>query len=167
MKARQDMKITRNKVAQFHYVIRNDAGEELESTHGESPNTYLHGHKNIMPGLERALEAKSAGDVFSVTLAPENAYGIKRENAEQRVPIKHLLGAKRWKPGMTARVQTKQGPRSVTVTRVGKFMATVDTNHPWAGKELTFDIEITHVRDATPSEISHGHVHGEGGHQHS
>jgi FKBP-type peptidyl-prolyl cis-trans isomerase SlyD len=160
------MKITPNRVAQFHYVIRDDSGAELESTHGETPNAYLHGHKNIMPGLERALDDKSAGDNFSVTLAPEDAYGSELENAEQRIPIKHLVGAKRWKPGMIGTVTTKKGQRKVTVVKVGKFMVTVDTNHPWAGKELTFDVEITDVRDATAAELSHGHVHGEGGHQH-
>ena len=160
------MKITRNKVAQFHYVIKDEAGEELESTHGQTPNTYLHGFKNIMPGLERALDDRSAGDTFSVTLKPANAYGIKREDSEQRIPIKNLVGAKRWKPGMTGMVNTEQGQRQVTVIKVGKFMVTVDTNHPWAGKELTFDIEIIDVRDATVAELSHGHVHGEGGHEH-
>lgn len=160
------MKISRNKVAQFHYVIKDEAGEELESTHAGTPNTYLHGFKNIMPALERALVDKSTGDTFSVTLEPANAYGIRQEDSEQRIPMKHLSGAKRWKPGMTATVITKQGQRQVTVVKAGKFMVTIDTNHPWAGKKLTFDIEVTDVRDATLEELSHGHVHGEGGHQH-
>ncbi|MDK1023524.1 MAG: peptidylprolyl isomerase [Gammaproteobacteria bacterium] len=155
------MKITRNKVAQFHYVITDDAGEELESTHAGTPNTYLHGYKNIMPALERVLVNKSAGDAFSVTLEPANAYGIRREDSEQRIPMKHLAGAKRWQPGMTATVNTKQGKQQVTVVKAGKFMVTIDTNHPWAGKKLTFDIEVTAVRDATQEELSHGHVHGD------
>ena len=160
------MKIARNKVAQFHYVIKDETGEELESTHGVTPNTYLHGHKNILAALERALLDKSAGDTFSVTLEPESAYGTIRENSEQRIPIKHLLGAKRWKPGMKGVVNTEKGQRQVTVIKVGKFMITVDTNHPWAGRKLTFDIEVLDVRDATAAELSHSHVHGEGGHQH-
>jgi len=90
--------------------------------------------------------------------------GPRKADAVQRVPIKHLIGAKRWKRGMVAQVQTEQGPRHVVVAKVGLKFADVDTNHPMAGKTLTFDIDIIEVRAASPEEIAHGHVHGPGGH---
>ncbi|WP_369821112.1 peptidylprolyl isomerase, partial [Oleiphilus sp. HI0067] len=88
----------------------------------------------------------------------------------QRVLIKHLMGDKkqlaRLKPGMTVGINTEQGARQATVVKAGKFNVDVDTNHPLAGKDLTFDIEIISIREATKEEISHGHAHGVGGHHH-
>ncbi|KKN10732.1 hypothetical protein LCGC14_1033720, partial [marine sediment metagenome] len=118
----------------------------------------------IIQGLEEALEGREAGDTFSATVTPDKAYGPRKADAIQRVPIKHLMGAKRWKPGMIAQVKTEQGPRHVIVAKVGLKFADVDNNHPMAGKTLTFDIEIIEVRAASPEEISHGHAHGPGGH---
>jgi len=160
------MQIEQNTVAQFTYNLKDDAGSELESSETGHPVAYLHGHNNMLEGLEKSLEGKSAGDSFSVTLAPADAYGERHENSEQRVPIKHLQGAKKWKPGMVANVQTEQGQRQVTVVKAGKFMVTVDTNHPFAGKTLTFDVEVLDVREATAEELTHGHAHGVGGHHH-
>ncbi|WP_448569916.1 FKBP-type peptidyl-prolyl cis-trans isomerase [Thalassotalea ganghwensis] len=160
------MKITQNTVVQFHYTLKNEAGEEIENSYQGDPLAYLHGHKNMLVGVENALADKEAGDKFSVTLQPEEAYGERLDDAEQRVPVKHLVGASKWKPGMTALVNTEQGQRQVTVLKVGRFMATVDINPPLAGKVLTFDLDVVDVREATEEEIEHGHAHGVGGHQH-
>ncbi len=160
------MSISKDKVVQFYYTLKDEAGQTLESNVGADPVAYLHGHKNMMPGVEKALEGRDAGEEFSVTLPPEETYGLRRDDSEQRVPTKHLMGAKKWKPGMMAVVQTEQGQRQVTVVKVGKFMVTVDTNHPMAGKTLTFDLIVADVRDATSEEIAHGHAHGIGGHHH-
>lgn len=160
------MQITKNTVVQFIYRLKDDAGNELESTEVGHPVAYLHGHNNMLEGLEKELEGKKAEDKFSVTLAPADAYGERQENSEQRVSVKHLQGAKKWKPGMIALVNTEQGERQVTIVKAGKFMVTVDTNHPFAGKTLTFDIDVLDVREATADEQAHGHAHGVGGHHH-
>ncbi|WDE02986.1 peptidylprolyl isomerase [Thalassomonas viridans] len=160
------MKIADKTVARFHYTLKDEAGKEIESSAGGDPLAYLHGFNNMLVGVEKALTGKEAGDKFSVTLQPEEAYGERQEDAIQRVPVKHLQGAKKWQPGMTALVQTEQGERQVTVVKVGKFMVTVDINPPLAGKVLTFDLEVVDVREATVEEIEHGHAHGVGGHQH-
>ncbi|WP_440877461.1 FKBP-type peptidyl-prolyl cis-trans isomerase [Thalassotalea sp. PLHSN55] len=164
------MKITDKTVVQFHYTLKDEAGVELESSHGSDPLAYLHGYKNMLVGVENALTDKEAGDKFSVTLQPEDAYGERQEGAEQRVPVKHLQGlptpSAKWKKGMSAVVNTEQGQRQVTVIKAGKFMVTVDTNPPLAGKVLTFDLEVVDVRAATDEEVEHGHAHGVGGHQH-
>lgn len=159
------MQITENRVVQFHYTLADEKGE-IESSKGSHPLLYLHGHQQMLPALEQALAGKSAGDMLEVTLTPEQAYGQRDESAIQSVQVKHLQGAKKWKPGMTAVIQTEQGQRQVTIVKMGMFKADVDTNHPLAGKTLTFNINIESVREATAEEIAHGHAHGEGGHNH-
>ena len=162
------MKISNDKVVQFHYRLKDEAGVLLESSVDGDPTAYLHGHRNIIAGLEKAMEGKNAGDGFTVTIDSLDAYGPRNENAIQRVPIKHLQGnkQKKWKPGMVAWVQTDKGNRQVTVVKVGKFSADVDGNHPLAGKNLTFEVDIVDVREASHEEKSHGHAHGVGGHHH-
>lgn len=160
------MHVAKDKVVQFHYEVKDLQGEVVDSSRDGQPVYYLHGHENIMPALEQAMEGKGVGDTLSVTLEPKDAYGEYQEGAEQRVSVKHLIGADKWKPGMLALVNTEHGQRQVKVKKVGKFMVTVDLNHPLAGQTLTFDLEVMDIRDASAEEIEHGHVHGEGGHHH-
>ena len=160
------MQIEQDKVVYFHYTLSKVDGEQLEASEKTEPMTYLHGHGNILKALEYAMGGKRAGDDLQVTLAPGEAYGPRREDAEQRVPIKHLQYTGPLRPGMTVKINTDKGPRAVRVIKVGKFNVDVDTNHPLAGLSLSFDVEIVDVRDATAEELAHGHVHGTGGHQH-
>jgi len=160
------MKIIKDTVVNFHYTLKNAAGETLESSAGQEPTAYLHGYSNIIAGLQTGMEGKSTGETFSTVVSPEEGYGQRIEGSTQRVPIKHLMGAKRWRPGMVATIQTEQGQKQVTIVKPGKFMAEVDNNHPLAGQTLHFDIEIVDIRDATTEEIAHKHVHGPGGHHH-
>ena len=160
------MKIGPATVAVFHYTLRNEAGEELESSRGSEPTAYLHGAKNIIPGLEAVMTGRSAGDVFSATIEPEQAYGQPDPDKLQRVPIKHLLFKGKLRPGMVVQLNTSDGRIPVTVTKAGRHSADINTNHPLAGEALTFDIEIVDVRAASAEELSHGHAHGPGGHHH-
>ncbi|WP_445425054.1 FKBP-type peptidyl-prolyl cis-trans isomerase [Alishewanella sp. HL-SH06] len=159
------MQISSNSVVQFHYTITEN-GTELESSRQGDAMLYLHGHNQMLPKLEEALQDKHAGDTLEVTLAPVDAYGERKADAIQSVQVKHLQGAKKWKPGMVAWVNTDHGERQVTIVKMGMFKADVDTNHPLAGKTVTFHIEILSVREATEEELAHGHAHGAGGHQH-
>ncbi|MES2605487.1 MAG: peptidylprolyl isomerase [Pseudomonadota bacterium] len=160
------MPITDNMVAQFHYVLKDEKGAQLEDSSTGDPMTYLHGHNSLLPGLEQALEGRNAGDKFTATLTPDMAFGELQPDSELRVPLSQLKGSKKWEPGMQAVIQTPQGHQQVTILKVGHTMATVDTNHPMAGKTLIFDIEVVTVREASTEELHHGHVHGEGGHHH-
>lgn len=162
--------ITDGTVVQFHYTLTDADNTQIETNIGSEPLAYLHGHGGMIPALEEALEGKSQGDTLHLTLTPEQAYGERKQGQEQRVPLKHLQGlpkgVRKWQAGMVAIVQTDQGMRQVTVVKPGLKMVLVDTNHPLAGKTLTYDIEITDVREATAEEIAHGHAHGVGGHHH-
>jgi len=160
--------IEKNSVVSFHYRLSEVGGEELESTHGDEPSLYLHGYQNIMPGLEQAMLSKAEGDIFSATLAPAQAYGERRENAKQRVSLKHLANKPKGKlkPGDIVGLNTAEGVKQATVVKVGLKNVDVDNNHPLAGKSIQFDIEILSVREASGEELEHGHAHGVGGHQH-
>lgn len=160
------MNIGLNSVALFHYTLRGEDGEELETSRGGDPGAYLHGADNIIPGLEKAMEGHAAGDTFSATVAPEEAYGLRDPQRQQRVPVKHLLFKGKLKPGMVVQLNTSDGRVPVSVVKAGRHSADIDTNHPLAGQSLTFDIEILEVREASPEEVAHGHAHGPGGHHH-
>lgn len=164
------MKIEKDRVVRFHYTVSEsgvaESGEEaLESSKEREPMSILVGHNNIIPGLEKALEGREAGDSFSVDVAAADAYGERRDGLSQRVPKKHFNG-QRLAPGMQVVLNTNFGPRAVTIEKVGMSVVDVDLNHPMSGKDLHFDIEVVDVREASKEEIEHGHVHGEGGHQH-
>jgi FKBP-type peptidyl-prolyl cis-trans isomerase SlyD len=159
------MNITKDSVVQLHYRVSDASGLIEDSAKGE-PMLYLHGHQNMLPAIEQALEGKAAGDALSLVVAPKDAYGERDDNAIQSIQVKHLKGAKKWAPGMTAVVETEHGPRQVKIVKVGMFKAEVDVNHPLAGKTLTFDLNVVSVRPATAEEIAHGHAHGAGGHHH-
>ena len=161
------MIIEKDKVVAFSYILKDDKGVELERSGKGEPMVYLHGHRNVMQGLEDKLKGTSEGDHLNVTLPPEKAYGLRKENQEQRIPIKHLLTKhKKYKPGMAVKVNTDNGHRDVVIIKVGRFNVDVDNNHPLAGKTILFEIDVEKIRDATADEISHGHTHGIDGHDH-
>ncbi len=158
------MNITNGLVASFHYTLKNPAGEVLDSSEGNEPLAYLHGAHNIVPGLEAELEGKTVGDKISAVVTPEGGYGVKHDGLIQEVP-RSAFGDQPVEPGMRFNAETDQGPRMVVITAVTDDTVTVDGNHPLAGETLHFDVEITDVREATPQEAEHGHVHA-GGHDH-
>ncbi len=160
------MKIGNNKVVSFDYRLSNDAGETLDSSEGHGPLTYLHGANNIIPGLERELEGKAAGDSLQVTVEPADAYGERDPELMQVVPAAAFEGVEKIEVGMQFQAQTPSGVQIVRIAKVEGDEVTVDGNHPLAGERLHFDVTIREVRDASAEEIEHGHVHGPEGHAH-
>ncbi|MBB1472526.1 MULTISPECIES: peptidylprolyl isomerase [unclassified Luteimonas] len=160
------MKIEKDRVVRFHYTVSEAGQAPIESSKdGGQPLAILVGHGNIIPGLEKALDGREAGESFSVDVAAADAYGERTDGLTQRVPKKHFKD-QRLVPGMQVVLTTNFGPRAVTVQKVGMSVVDVDLNHPMAGKELHFEVEIIDVREAQAVEIEHGHVHGDGGHDH-
>jgi FKBP-type peptidyl-prolyl cis-trans isomerase SlyD len=160
------MPIARNSVVSIHYTLKDDAGETIDSSAGGDALTYLHGHGNLVAGLERELEGKNTGDKLHVKVEPADGYGEYDKELVQKVPRRTLKGISNLKVGMRLHAQTEHGARAVTVTQILGDMVTLDRNHPLAGQALNFDIEVTDVRAATEEELEHGHVHGPGGHHH-
>jgi FKBP-type peptidyl-prolyl cis-trans isomerase SlyD len=160
------MQVTQDAVVLIHYTLTDDAGKTLDSSAGGEPLAYLHGNGNLIAGLERALEGKQPGDKLTVKIAPAEGYGEYDKALVQRVPRRSLRGIGDIRVGMQLRAQSDRGPRTVTVTQVMGDMVTIDGNHPLAGQNLNFEVEVTDVREATEEELAHGHVHGPGGHHH-
>jgi len=153
------MQASTDKVVSMHYTLTAPDGEVLDSSQGKDPLVYLHGHGNIIPGLETQLAGKSAGDKLVAEVPAAEGYGEHNperivEAARSQFPPDAELEA-----GMRFQANTPQGPQVAQIIKVEDETVTVDTNHPLAGVDLKFDVEITDVRDATKEEIDHGHVH--------
>ena len=159
------MTIADNSVVSMHYVLTNAAGEQLDSSEG-GPLTYLHGHQNIIPGLEQALTGKASGDKLQVEIRPADAYGTHSPELVEVVPRSAFDGVDQIESGMQFQAQTPDGAQMITVTKVDGDQVSIDGNHPRAGEVLNFQVEVTKVRAASEEEIAHGHVHGPGGHDH-
>lgn len=164
------MMIGKDKVVTLHYKLSEPDHTVLEDSHEDEPMVYLHGHGNLISGLEQALEGKQAGDKISVTLSPADAFGVRTEDAIQRVSINHVINPSKakvkYQPGMIVHLNTKAGAVPATIIKVGLKTLDVDANHPYAGKTVTFDVDVINVREAEEEEIAHGHVHGDGGVHH-
>ncbi|MCM5703328.1 peptidylprolyl isomerase [Larsenimonas salina] len=160
------MEIAQNTVVAFHYTLKNDSGEVLDSSEGREPLTYLHGAGNIVPGLEKEMAGKTEGEKFEVRVDSTEGYGEVQPALVQEVPRDAFQGVDNVEPGMQFQAQTEGGPLLVTVKDVQGDTVTVDGNHPLAGEALNFDVSIQEVREASAEEVEHGHVHGEDGHEH-
>lgn len=161
------MKAGKDKVIAFHYTLHVD-GQKVESSHDRGePLWILLGHGQLVPGLEKALEDRGAGETLQVEIAPADGYGEWQEGEIQRVSKKYFHEAHRLKPGMVTTLALKAGgQRAVTVHKVGMSTIDVDLNHPMAGKTLHFTVAVEEVRDASAGEIQHGHVHPPGAKAH-
>lgn len=166
------MVIEKDSVVSFHYSLKNGDGTVLEESRGGNPSLYMHGRNGMLKGIESALENKAKGEAVEVTLGPNEGYGDRKENMQARVPLKNirLRDGKpikgKLKAGTVVGVKTSEGFRDATVIKHGLKSVDVDTNHPYAGMTLIFDLEVVDVRNATDDEKAHGHAHGPGGHEH-
>lgn len=160
------MTIEDNKVAGIHYTLKSDDGDVVDSSEGRDPLEYLHGHGNIVAGLESALAGKSEGDKVSVSVSPEEGYGAKSDDMVVEVE-REQLPVEEIEAGMRFSAETSNGMRMFTVMEVSDDVVKLDGNHPLAGQNLNFDVEVVSIRDAEQVELDHGHVHsGDCGHDH-
>ena len=160
------MKISANKVATLNYTLTNDQGEVLDQSQDGS-FLYLHGASNIIPGLEKELENKEKGDALTVKVSPQDGYGERDESMIQVVPRNMFEEGHPIEIGLQFHAESPEGHMlTVTVTNVEGDDVTVDGNHPLAGVNLNFDVNVIDVRDASAEEIEHGHAHGPDGHHH-
>ncbi|HXY75467.1 MAG TPA: peptidylprolyl isomerase [Steroidobacteraceae bacterium] len=160
------MSIEPNQVVSIYYTLRDETGAVIDRSAPAQPLSYLHGHGNLVPGLERELTGKSAGDKLRVKVSAADGYGEYQPDLVQQVPRRALKGIRELTVGMRLEAQTRDGARMLTVSRIVGDMVTLDGNHPLAGKTLDFEIEIAAVRAATETEIAHGHVHTPDSHHH-
>lgn len=160
------MRITDGKVVHIHYTLTDDAGEILDTSAGQEPLVYLHGAGNIIPGLENALEGKTVGDTLTVVVPPEQGYGVRNEELVDTASLSQFPNPEQVEVGVSFRVQMGDMMYVATVTDIAGDTVTFDMNHPLAGVMLNFDVAVVDVKEATPEELAHGHVHAHGGHGH-
>lgn len=160
------MQIDDRSVVTFHYTLTDDSGRVIDSSAGHEPLSYLQGSGQIVPGLERQMAGHVAGDKFDAVVAAADAYGESDPNLMHVISRAQLQGVDDLEVGMQFQAEGGRHPTTVTITKIDGDQVTVDANHPLAGATLHFAIEVTEVREATAEELSHGHVHGAGGHHH-
>ena len=160
------MNISENCVASIHYTLTDGEGKVIDTSEGQEPLAYLHGAGNIIPGLEKALLGKVVGDKFNVSIPASEAYGVRDDSMVQELPSNMFSGIDKIEVGMEFHAETEHGLQVVTVTKVEGDNVTIDGNHPLAGVDLTFDVEVAEIRAASAEELEHGHAHGAGGHHH-
>jgi FKBP-type peptidyl-prolyl cis-trans isomerase SlyD len=158
------MNITKGSVVLFDYTLNDDDKEIIDSSKDGGPLAYLHGEGQIVKGLEKVMEGKKAGDSFSVTVSPEEAYGMPDPAKIAVVSADQIEGGEDLEEGMQLEASNDEGEQIVVVSKIEGDKVTLDGNHPLAGMTLHFDITVREVRAATAEEIAHGHVHGPGGH---
>jgi len=154
------MKIADQCVVSIHYTLTNDRGDEIDSSRGTDPLTYLHGAGALITGLERELVGLAAGDDVRVVVQPEDGYGEVMSQLIQEVPLDALAGIEDLEVGMQLQSRSPEGHvQNIVVDAIGAESATLNANHPLAGEVLHFEVRVESVRAATPEEIAHGHVH--------
>jgi len=161
------MQITKNKVVTLEFILKNEAGEVLDSSEDEQPLVYLHGANNLIPGLESELEGKESGDKFEITIPAKDGYGERDDGKVIAVSKEMFPDDPAVEAGAQYQSEDNDGnPVQIIVVEVNENEVKVDGNHPLAGVDLYFSVSISEVRDATEDELSHGHVHGAGGVEH-
>ena len=159
--------IAADRVVFMHYTLKNGDGEVLDSSQGAEPLFYLHGHGNIVPGLEAALTGKDVGESLSVTVEAKDGYGERLDEEAQRIRRREFPNDFEIFEGRQLLVEDNEGqPVPLWISKVEGAWVWVSRNHPLAGQDLHFDVEITRVREATQVEIDHGHPHGPEGTTH-
>ncbi len=158
------MQVAANTVVAFDYVLTAPDGKVIDSNEGAGPLAYIHGQGQIIPGLEAALEGRTTGDAFQVTVPPEKAYGVRDSALVQVVSRDMFESVNELEVGMRFRASLEDGEHVFTIVGLDDKQVTIDGNHPLAGTTLKFDVKVVEVRAATSEELDHGHVHGAGGH---
>ena len=161
------MPLEANKVVTMNYILKDGDGVVIDSTDEAGPFSFISGGQQILPKLEEEVGNMIIGSKKTVNLAPSEAYGEYDKNAVQTIDKSSFPEGTNIEVGVSYFTSTPDGQQvRFTITKVMGEVVTVDFNHPLAGRDLEFEVELLDVRDATPEELEHGHVHGPGGHQH-
>ena len=160
-------KIQQDSVVKFEYTLRDDKGTVIDKSEPNEPLAYMHGHGNIVPGLESALEGKQPGDSLDVKVPPADGYGDIDKEAIFIIPRNKLPGNVKLEVGLELASRSPDGHMfRFRVAEIREKEIVADANHPLAGENLNFSVKIIDVRPATKEELSHGHAHGGDGHHH-
>jgi FKBP-type peptidyl-prolyl cis-trans isomerase SlyD len=165
------MHIAEDKVVTFHYTVQTPEGDVIDTTEGQEPLAYLHGHKQIVEGLEEALLGKTTGDHVDVTVPSDKGYGPRDPKLDMLIPLEAFPEEMRHEIQMgmmfeAAHPEDEEQTLVFTILGIEEDKVMATGNHPLAGQDLCFSVDVDEIRDATEEELGHGHVHGPGGHDH-
>lgn len=161
------MQIEKKKAVALEYTLTIDGGIVVDSSDPGEPLWYLHGADNIIPGLESALAGLDVGDEKTVVVPAADAYGEYIADRVHQVPKQSFPPDSNFEIGDRVTATAPDGTAlPARISAIGPTEVTLDFNHELAGKELTFKVKVAEVRPATKEELTHGHVHGPGGHEH-
>ena len=158
--------ITKNTVVSLSYQLKNAEGKELDRADPEKPLSYLHGHNQIVPGLEKALEGLAAGDKKDIDLSPQEGYGDVIPDLRLKLPRSKFPEDMKILPGIQFEATLGENNHIFTIVEEEGDNVKIDGNHPLAGESLHFSVEVLKIREATQEEIEHGHSHDQGGGHH-
>ncbi len=164
--------IEAKQVVTLNYKLQDESGKLIEETYGSAPMSFIYGVGGMIPQFEEEIKNLNPGDKFSFTIAAADAYGARSEEAVVDIPknifeVDGKIDENLLVVGNVIPMSDNQGQRlDGIVKEVGDDSVKMDFNHPLAGVNLHFEGDIVSLREATQEEIDHGHVHGEGGHQH-
>lgn len=158
------MSVKSNQVITITYTLKDDVGNVIEVTNKENPFSFISGNDQILPKLEENINGMLIGSKRTVTLTPEEAYGIYNESSIQTIDRSEFPENANLEEGMSFITDTPDGQQMpFVIKKIDGEVITLDFNHPLAGRRLTFDLELLNLRDATQDELLHGHIHGPGG----
>ncbi len=156
------MKIEKNSVVELDYKLMDLEGNVWESSKEGGPWLYLHGHGEVMPGLEAKLTGAAIGQKVKVELGPEEAYGPYEDDLKTEVPREAFADVENLNEGMRLAAESSDGVHAVMVREVRDDVVIIDANHPLAGQAVKVEVKVLSVRAATEEEVAHGHVHKDG-----
>lgn len=158
--------VAKDLVVTIDYTLTVD-GEVLDSSEEQGPLDYLHGHENIISGLEKELTGMKVGDSKQVTVAPEEGYGEVDPESMIELDLEEFPEDVPLELGIELEITDDEGEMMfATIVEVDDEVVTLDTNHALAGKTLLFDVTVRGIRKATKEEIDHGHAHYGDDHDH-
>ncbi len=155
--------VANNRVISIDYVLTDSQGQIIDSSKEAGPLDYIHGTGHLIPGLEKALEGKAAGENIKVTIQPKDGYGEIRQEMIQSIPRTQFDSEGQIEVGMQFMAHTDDGRIILRVVKVEGDQVVVDGNHPLAGVVLHFNVDVKNIREASPEELRHGHIHGGAG----
>ena len=151
------------RIVSFHYTLRDSSGRVLDTSAGGEAVTYLEGAGQIIDGLDEQLRSAAAGEKARVTVPAKKAYGERDPAQVHRIKRALLPVEGELQVGDQFQTDHDRFAPVVTVQAIDGDDVVLDANHPLAGVDLVFDVEIVAVREPTASELEHGHAHsGEG-----
>ena len=158
--AKESKMVRPNMVVGLEYTLRLDDGDVIDTSSGRGPLQFLQGHGQIIPGLEKELYGMALGDEKKVIVAPEEGYGQRKPDALRQFPRSSFPPDAEIETGMAVQLVNPEGqPLMAFVEEIGDETVVLDLNHPLAGETLHFEVEVVALREATPEELEHGHVH--------